>query len=164
MVGSDDISQWQEEWSWTPQETFDAYVKELNGTRHTTTKGDYEVTYVYGGVDWTNVDLETVVRDDLAADDRTAADAVIDAAAATDVGKVSGAKLDGATFVTGSVPSTTSDDLGFDSPLGRRLSSFLGLLMRQLAGLAVLILLVLLYARWRRRRWLVTVPSTTEQK
>ncbi|MFI1968541.1 nucleic acid/nucleotide deaminase domain-containing protein [Streptomyces cinnamoneus] len=66
LIDRGDVSQWTTRSGWKPRDTFDAYVDsfkkgEFKVTRRTT-EGDaiYEKTYVFGGVDLSNVPLRKV--------------------------------------------------------------------------------------------------------
>ncbi|GGW39561.1 hypothetical protein [Streptomyces xantholiticus] len=62
LIGKGDISRWASREKWTPREVFDRYVQSYkNGefkVKHTTTEGNvvYTRTYVYGGVDFSQID------------------------------------------------------------------------------------------------------------
>jgi hypothetical protein len=61
LIDTGDVAGWPLREPWTPRQTFDAYVKSYTKgefkVTHKTTKGNYieTMTYVYGGVDLTNI-------------------------------------------------------------------------------------------------------------
>ena len=71
IVDDGDVTAWPARVPWAPREVFDRYVEsftngEFNVTRQTR-EGDYILThtYVFGGVDWTQVTLEQTSPDQL---------------------------------------------------------------------------------------------------
>ncbi|MFI2663450.1 hypothetical protein [Micromonospora carbonacea] len=68
MINSGDVTQWPARKSWSSRDVFDAYVKSYNrkefNVKRRETVGNYiyEVSYTYGGVDFSNVDLKPVAQ------------------------------------------------------------------------------------------------------
>lgn len=72
LIGKGDISRWQSREPWTPREVFDRYVQSYkNGEFNITRQREdgqyiYTQTYVYGGVDFSNVVRKQVEADKFA--------------------------------------------------------------------------------------------------
>ncbi|MEU8889835.1 hypothetical protein [Streptomyces sp. NPDC048442] len=87
LINSGDVSRWPHNGAWKPRDTFDAYVDSYrNGefkVKNRTRKGNYIYTntYVYGGVDWSKLNIHQMSRQSfeqqapgLAADTKQAVD------------------------------------------------------------------------------------------
>lgn len=82
LIDSGDVSAWPARESWSSRQVFDAYVKSYNkkefNVHRTKRVGDYlyDVTYSYGGVDFSQVDLVPMAQTEFAAQHQGVTDAV----------------------------------------------------------------------------------------